>query len=238
MERMLVVVFDEERRAAEAGAALRRIERKGRIAIYSGAIVVKHTDGTASVEEFHDFPLAALFGTSAGSLIGLVGGPAGFAVGAMSGLVLGRLYALDAARVGEDFVSDVSKFLTPNKAALVAEIDEDATGPVDECMEAMGGRVFRRALWEVRDPLTSAEMAALEEEIAQLEAELRLAAGERRARLQENLDLLEAKRDAKKSTAEERRAAFAQRQHARKQTLRKNAAAAARALRELARTPL
>ena len=74
----------------------------------------------------------------------------GAAVGAASGLALGALYDVDNARIGGDFLDDVSKSLTPNKVALVAEVEEEWTTPVDTRMEALGGTVLRRALWDVR----------------------------------------------------------------------------------------
>ena len=40
--------------------------------------------------------------------------------------------------------------LQPGKFAVVAEIQEDWTTPVDTRMEAIGGKVFRRALSEVK----------------------------------------------------------------------------------------
>ena len=57
---------------------------------------------------------------------------------------------LNNARVGEDFVDDVRQELQPNKFAVVAEIQEDWTTPVDSRMEAIGGKVYRRALSEVK----------------------------------------------------------------------------------------
>ena len=38
--------------------------------------------------------------------------------------------------------------------ALVAEIREDWTTPLDQSMEAVGGKVFRRALSEVKHRFT------------------------------------------------------------------------------------
>jgi uncharacterized membrane protein len=111
---MLVVVFDNETKAYEGKSALRQLEREGSIAAYAGAVVVKNADGTTSVKQFDDFgPAGSLVGTSVGSLIGLIGGPVGLAVGAASGLALGAIFDLENARVGTDFVDDVSKSLKP-----------------------------------------------------------------------------------------------------------------------------
>ena len=100
-----------------------------------------------------------------GSLIGLLGGPVGLAVGALSGLTFGAFYDIDTARVGEDFVGDVSKSLTPNKVAVVAEVDEEWTTPADTRMEALEGVVFRRALWEVREKIDDEDAAAMKADL-------------------------------------------------------------------------
>ena len=73
MERMLVVVFDNEKKAFEGRSALRQLEVEGSISIYAGAVVVKHADGTVSVKQLDDGPIGTLTGTAVGSLIGLLG---------------------------------------------------------------------------------------------------------------------------------------------------------------------
>ena len=129
-------------------------------------MVVKHADGTVSVKQLDDSgPIGTLTGTAVGSLIGLLGGPVGLAIGAASGLALGALYDVDNARVGEDFLDDVSKSLTPNKVAVVAEVEEEWTTPVDTRMEALGGTVLRRALWEVENTVDEQEVAAMKADL-------------------------------------------------------------------------
>jgi uncharacterized membrane protein len=106
-------------------------------------------------ETGHDSgPLGTLAGTALGSLIGLLGGPAGLAIGATVGFTAGATVYLSNARISGDFIDDVTKVLLPNSIALVAEIEEDWTTPVDTRMEALGGTVFRRALSDVEDTTT------------------------------------------------------------------------------------
>jgi uncharacterized membrane protein len=183
-------------------------------------------------------PLGSLTGTAVGGLIGLLGGPVGVAIGAGSGLALGALFDVDNARIGEDFLADVSKSLTPNKVAVVAEIEEEWTTPVDTRMEALGGTVLRRALWEVEQTLNDEETAAMKADLKQLKAEISQAQADRKAKLQKKIDQLEAKIDAKIVKAAERQDAFEARQKTKKDVLKKNAAAAGRALKELAHTPV
>ena len=239
MERMLVVVFDNETKAYEGKSALRQLEREGSISAYAGAVVVKNADGTTSVKQFDDSgPVGSLLGTSVGSLIGLIGGPAGLAVGAASGLALGAIFDLENARVGADFVDDVSKSLKPTKVALIAEIEEDWTTPVDTRMEALGGSVLRRALSDVQEDVSEKDMAAMKADLAQLKAEASKARADRRAKLQGRIDQLKKKIDAQQHDARERREAFRARQKAKRDILKKNAATAGRALKDLASTPV
>ena len=239
MERMLVVVFDSEKKAFEGTSALRRLAAEGTLTIYEGAVVVKHADGTVSVKQLDDSgPIGTLTGTAVGSLIGLMGGPVGLAIGAASGLMIGAFYDADTLRVGEDFVNDVSKSLKPNKVAVVAEVDEAWTIPVDTRMEALGGTVFRRALWAVQEQIRREEIAAMKADLAQFKSELSKAHADRKAKLQKNIDQLQARIEAQQKKATERREAFEGRQKVKRAILKKNAVAAGRALKELAQTPV
>ena len=242
MERILVVVFDNEKKAYEGKTALTQVEKDGEIVIYGGAVVTKHADGTATVNEFDDIGgTGALAGTAIGGLIGLIGGPVGAIAGAAAGFAGGALVDVDYfdnARVGEDFVTDVFKSLTPNKVAVVAEVDEEWTTPVDTRMEAIGGTVYRRALWEARENLDQKDIAAMKADLAQLKAEQQKVNAERKAKLQKKIDQLQAKIDAQQKKAQERKTAFEARQKSKSEVLKNNAKAAGKALKQLANTPV
>jgi uncharacterized membrane protein len=238
MERMLVVIFDNETRAYEGTAALRELERDGSIAVYAGAVVVKNADGTIAVKQVDDLdPIGTLVGTSVGGLIGLLGGPVGLAIGAATGLTLGAFADLANLRVGDDFVEDVSHSLTPNKVAVIAEIEEDWMTPVDTRMEALGGSVIRRGLSEMREEVRQAQIAAMKGDLAQLKEELARANAARKAKLQNGVDYLQARIDQQQKKAQQRWDAFQARRSAKREAFKKNAAAAGRALKELAKTP-
>ncbi|MBI4915674.1 MAG: DUF1269 domain-containing protein [Acidobacteria bacterium] len=239
MERMLVVVFDNEKKAYEGESALTQLEREGLLTIYERAVIVKHAEGTVSLKQADvEAPLGSLAGSAVGGLVGLLGGPVGVAVGAASGLALGALYDVDSARIGEDFLDDVSKSLTPNKVAVVAEVEEEWTTPVDARMEALGGTVLRRALWEVQETRREEEIAAMKADLEQLKSEISKAQADRRAKLQKKIDQLQAKVDAQVEKAKQRRAAFEARQTAKRDVLKQNAATADQALKKLAHTPV
>jgi len=239
MERMLVVVFDDEVNAYEGKSALRQLEIEGSITINRAAVVAKQADGTTGVKQYDDVnPSGTFVGTSVGALIGLLGGPVGVAVGAVSGLTLGALSDVGDASVGEDYVEEVSMSLTPGKVAVVAEIEEDWTTPVDTRMASLGGTVIRRALWEMRDQLRKDEIDAVKADLAQLKQEFASANAERRAKLQSRIDQLQARIDQQKKRAQESLQAFQARGATKRDLLKKNASAVGQALKELAKTPL
>ena len=131
----------------------------------------------------------------------------GLAVGATTGLVAGGVTDLNNARVGDDFIEDVTKALTPNKVAVVAEIEEDWTTPVDTRMEAIGGTVFRRALSEVKHTIHEENVAAMKADMAQMKAEQAKAHADRKAKLQEKINQLDSKIQDQLQKAKERREA-------------------------------
>jgi uncharacterized membrane protein len=208
MDRMLVVVFDNEAKAYEGKKALLRLDSEGNITVYAYAVLAKHADGTASIKQGDDSgPLGTLLGTSLGSLIGLLGGPAGLAIGAAAGFGVGGAADLNNARIGEDFIDDVSKMLLPNRVAVVAEIEEDWVTPVDTRMEAIGGSVFRRALSDVKKTVDNEEVAGMKADFAQMKAELAKAHADHKAKLQDKINQLDTKIQAQLQKAKESREA-------------------------------
>jgi uncharacterized membrane protein len=227
MDRMLVVVFDNEAKAYEGKKALLQLDNEGSISVYAYAVLTKNADGTASIKQGDDpGPLGTLLGTSLGSLIGLLGGPAGVALGATLGFGAGSAADIDNARIGDDFITDVTKQLSPSKVAVVAEIEEDWTTPVDTRMEAIGGKVFRRALSAARKTSNEEEVASMQADLAQMKAELAKAHADHKAKLQEKINQLDSKIQAQLQQAKERREAAERHAQAKVQVLKAKAAAA------------
>jgi len=221
---MLVVVFDSESKAYEGQKALLQLDGEGSISVYAYAVLAKKADGTTTVKQGDDIgPIGTLVGTSFGSLIGLLGGPAGVAVGAAAGMAAGGALDLNNVGVGYDFIDDVSKVLLPNRVAVVAEIAEEWTTPVDTRMEAIGGTVFRRALSDVKDTIYQENVASMKADLAQLKAEQAKAHADRKAKLQEKINQLDSKIEAQLANAKERREAVQRRAQAKVKVLKEKA---------------
>ena len=154
-----------------------------------------------------------------------MGGPVGVAIGAASGFAIGGVADLNNARIGVDFIDDVNKQLLPNKVAVVAEIEEDWTTPVDTRMEPIGGIVFRRALADVEHEIHEENVNAMKSDLAQMKAELAKAHADHKAKLQEKINQLDAKIQAQLQQAKERREAAERQAQAKVQILKTRAAA-------------
>jgi len=227
MDRMLVVIFPNESKAYEGRTALQQLDSEGSISVYAYAVLAKNPDGTATVKQGDDVgPIGTLVGSSLGSLLGVLGGPVGVAAGAAAGMAAGSTIDLNNTRVGADFIDDVQKVLLPPNVALVAEVDEEWTTPVDTRMEAIGGNVFRRALSEVAETMDDEDVAAMKADLAQLKAERAKAQADREAKLEEKINQLDSKIQAQLQAAKERNDATKRKAQAKAQLLEARADAA------------
>ena len=227
MEKMLVVVFENETKAYEASRALNQLDYEGNITIHAEVVISKNGDGTVTVKQGDgDFPIRMVSGTAIGSLIGLLGGPAGLAVGAVAGTMAGGFADLFVSGVDSDFLVEVSNVLTPGKYAIVADVSEEWVTPVDARMEALNGFVFRTARKSFEEAQRAREVAELRAEIDQLKAEHARAKAERKAKLQAKIDDLNTRLQAKLQEARQRSEQIKNETDAKVQALQQKAAKA------------
>jgi uncharacterized membrane protein len=226
MEKVIAVVFNNEKAAYEGLGALRELHTDGHITVYSDAVVVKDASGKLSTREVNDGAVGTLVGLVTGSLIGVLGGPVGVAIGASAGTLAGATFDLWGAGISADFVDEISHSLLPGSAAVITEVDEEWEAPIDTRMEALGGHVFRRNRIVLEDAYFERQIAALEEELRQLETERKNASAERRARLDARIEDTRQKLHEKQDELKARIESAQREGEAKIDTFRKQAAAA------------
>lgn len=195
MEKMVVVVFNNQPKALEGWQTLRELDKEGEISLYEVRIVAKEPSGHVRVIDNADvlaFPMIA-GSTVVGTLVGLLGGPLGAFIGASGGALIGAIGDAEEVGVTEEFVNDIKTALTPGKVALVAEIDEEWVTPLDTRMERIGGIVFRRASDIAKTTQDDRDAAAHRAEMEQLKAERAQARSDRLAKIDAKIDHLRAK---------------------------------------------
>ncbi|RIK63633.1 hypothetical protein DCC62_26490 [candidate division KSB1 bacterium] len=195
MNKMMVAVFDSETVAFEGLSALKGLHKDGDITVYATAVLVKDASGKVSVKQVvEQGPIGAGLGMLVGSMVGLLAGPVGLAVGASIGSLTGLISDLNKSGIDVQFVDEVSNALGSGKAAVLADVEESWTEPVDARVRKLGGMVFRRLRSEVVEDQLVRESAAFQAEVKQLKEELAQEQAENKAAIQAQID------DAKKKS--------------------------------------
>ncbi len=205
MNKMIVAVFDREATAFEGLSALKDLHRNGDICLYSSAVIAKDNTGKIELRQAVETgPVGTAVGLLTGSMVGILGGPAGMAIGASLGGLAGFVFDLNKSGVDVTFLDDVSKTLTSGKVAVLAEIEESWTAPVDTSLNKLGGMVFRRLRGEVVGDQLAREGAALKADLKALNDELEHAVAENRAAIQKDIELVKSQIKATQEQAKAR----------------------------------
>ena len=203
MSKLVVVVFPGEARAYQGTRALEALHVQGDLTLYGMSVVTRNHDGKISTKEAYDpGPLGTAVGALIGSLVGLAAGPTGALAGAAGGALIGSLRDLLNYGVGEDFLTKVSTELAPGNSAIVAEVAENWTIPLDTRMEALGGIVLRTLWVEFEDEQIEKEIAARRADFEQLKAEYTQAKEHAKTKLKAKMD--QARADLDKADARAR----------------------------------
>lgn len=202
MSKFVVVVFDDEKSAYEGSQAVLDLHREGSIVAYAGAVITKDNNGRVLVKDGADEgPVGTALGMFLGGLVGALAGPEGMLVGAASGSMGGWVADLYNVGVDGEFLDDVSTALAPGKFAVVAEVSEGWTAPLDTKMEELGGTVLRRWRIDVEDDQIERDIIATERELDELEEEWNEATDEVKDKLHAKVDAAKAKLQGLKEKA-------------------------------------
>jgi uncharacterized membrane protein len=227
MSKVVVVIFPSEAAAYEGTRALKQLHSEGTLTLYGMAVLAREASGNLAIKQAVDQgPLGFAVGTLMGGLIGLIGGPVGGAMGMAAGALAGGLGDIIDLGVRSDFIDAVSMKLEPGKAAVVAEIAEEWTAPLDLRMEPLGGQVVRE--WRSEFEAQQIAKAAQEqrEDFAALKEEFDRATAEGKKTLKKRLDDSRAKLEAAEKRAEELQRRFTEEAEAKRKELTAQFAAA------------
>jgi uncharacterized membrane protein len=194
MNKMLIAVFETETKAYQGLSALKSLHDNGDITLYATAVIHKDQNGQIQVQQnADDGPIGTGVGLLTGSLIGLLGGPVGLAIGAFTGTMAGLIYDVNVDDINTTFADDVASALTNGKTAVLCEMDETWTVPVDTKMQALDGLVFRRLRYEVEDEQINREAESISAEYKQLKEELKEAREADKAKINASIEKLKNK---------------------------------------------
>ena len=189
MSKFVVIVFPGKSQAYQGTRALKELHAEGSLTLYGMAVLSRDAQGSLSVKEAADAgPLGMAVGTLVGGLVGVIGGPAGVLAGAARGTVIGSFVDLFNYGVGADFVSQVTTELKLGQTAVVAEIAEYWTTPLDARVQSLNGTVLRTWRADFEDEQIDQEIAARNADLEQLRAEYAQASTETKAKLKAKVE--------------------------------------------------
>jgi uncharacterized membrane protein len=160
MRNYVAVVFNDTSKAYEGLHALWQLDDDAEVTVHGTAVVHRDDLGNFQVDTKETHPaLATAVGVGVGALLGLLAGPAGAAVGAAGGAAIGAAtggavgVTADLARADtRDQAADETRFvLGAGQSAVIADVSEDWTSPIDTRMRSLGGIVYRRTKSDMED---------------------------------------------------------------------------------------
>jgi uncharacterized membrane protein len=160
MHNYIAVVFDDTSKAYTGLHALWQLDGAAEITVHGAAVIHRDELGQIQVDTKETHPvLGTAVGVGVGALLGLLAGPAGAAVGAAGGAAIGAATGgvvgagVDLSRADTRYqAADETRFvLGIGQSAIIADVSEDWTSPVDTRMRALGGVVYRRAKSDLQD---------------------------------------------------------------------------------------
>ncbi len=188
MQRMLIAVFDTDPPAYQGLDALQRLDANGDISLYASTVIKREASGV-TVEQSADVgPAGTFLGMMTGGIVGLLGGPAGAIAGYAIGGAMGAATDLTSAGINLDFVDDISKVLIPGKVAVLADVDEGWTTPVDTAIGKLGGIVLRRTRSAVVEDQLVRDSNEFKAQLKELQDELKQTNAQNKAAVQKEID--------------------------------------------------
>jgi uncharacterized membrane protein len=160
MRNYIAAVFDDSRKAYEALHQLWELDGSGDITVHGTGVVHRDELGLIQVDTKETHPvLGTAIGVGVGALLGALAGPAGAAVGAAGGAgigaatggTLGMIADLDRADTRQEAADETGFVLGVGQSAVIADVSEDWTTPIDSRIHKLGGKVYRRPRSDIRD---------------------------------------------------------------------------------------
>jgi len=160
MRNYVAVVCKDESKAYEALHALWRLDSASEVTVHGTTIVHRDWLGHFHIEAKETYPaLATAIGVGIGALLGALAGPAGAAigagggaaVGAAAGGMIGGIADIDRADTREAAREKTRLVVREGEYAVIADVSEPWTSPINTQMNKLGAIVYRRSREEIEN---------------------------------------------------------------------------------------
>jgi len=137
MHNYIAVVFNNSSKAYEALHALWELDHDGEITVHGTAVVHRDNLGQFQVDTKETHPALA-------TAVGVGGAAGGAGIGAATGGVTGLVADASRADTRQQAAIETRFVLGKGQSAVIADVSEDWTAPIDDRMHSLGGTVYRR----------------------------------------------------------------------------------------------
>jgi len=171
MDNYVALIFDNDTKAYQGLHALWDLDAAGDVTVHGAAVIHRDQYGHIDVATKDTDPgLRTAVGVGIGALLGALAGPLGAGAGAAAasaaaasaaatgagiGAAAGGMVGLTADAVKSDEHEEASfetSFVLPRgKSAVIAEVSEDWTTPMDTTAKTLGAQIYRRPKGDVQD---------------------------------------------------------------------------------------
>jgi uncharacterized membrane protein len=196
MENLVVASFIDPRDANGGLNKLKELDELGDIVIYNMVLIRKTAENHFEFlyNEGPDTDDMPAKGALIGTLVGAIGGPVGMLIGMLTGATAGAIDEDDTTDFSGEFLAKVNAQLAPGSYAIVLDVEEDNDFMIDSYIGGCNGVIVRTLLSNAQYVYDREQDAELDKEIAEQEAEMKIAREEDKARFNAKINELKAKR--------------------------------------------
>ena len=199
MSRLVVAVFNNRDEACLAASAIKALCQSGELLIYALSVVVNEMEKISVAESMTEH--SAELGRTSAALVQLLSEPYWHRIDKDSQSIAEPSAQIAAMGVDATFVADVTRQLSPGRAAIITEIEELDIALLTNLIESGGGIVFHCIRNELIDLHIAQQLETMRLQIQNLEERLPQASEDSTAALKNELDLSRSKFNKMKNQA-------------------------------------
>jgi len=198
MSRLVVAVFNNRDEAFLAAGAIKELCQSGELLIYALTVIVNEMEKILVDESMTEHPNKTVLGNTTRAMIELLAEPYWHRIDKQS--IDEPSTPIAAMGVEPTFIAEVTRQLSPGRAAIITEIEEDIP-LMANLVESSGGIVFHSTRSELIDLHIAQQLETMRRQIQELEGRLAHASEDSKADLKRELDVSRSKFNTIKNQA-------------------------------------
>jgi len=198
MSRLVVAVFNNRDEAFLAAGAIKELCQSGELLIYALTVIVNEMEKILVDESMTEHPNKTVLGNTTRAMIELLAEPYWHHIDKQS--IDEPSTPIAAMGVEPTFIAEVTRQLSPGRAAIITEIEEDIP-LMANLVESSGGIVFHSTRSELIDLHIAQQLETMRRQIQDLEGRLAHASEDSKADLKRELDVSRSKFNTIKNQA-------------------------------------